>query len=77
MTYAEFYQDYNKISEQTPSYRIGQHFINLFIEDESDPLLEGLWQADYRDAVLMISNIINTYQWDYDNLPLLDRGNTK
>lgn len=74
MTYVEFYQDYIKLREQTPNYRLGQHFINLFIKDESDPVLEGLWQANERDALLIISNIVNTYQWDYSSIPLLDKG---
>ncbi len=74
MTYAEFYQDYIKLREQTPNYRLGQHFIDLFIKDDCDPLLEGLWQANERDAVLIISNIVNTYQWDYSSMPLLDKG---
>lgn len=74
MTYTNFILDYLEKSKQTPSYRLGQHFINLFIEDESDPLIEGLWQADHVLAGIMIINIINTYQWDYDDMPLLDRG---
>lgn len=77
MTYTEFYQDYKQLSEYNPSYRLGQHFINLFIEDDSDPLLEGLWQADYKSATMMISDIINTYQWDYNNMPLLKEGSSR
>ena len=74
MTYVEFHQDYNKISEETPSYRIGQHFINLFIEDESDPLIKGLWQANHADAMIIIFKVMWVYQWDQNDMPLIVEG---
>lgn len=74
MTYAEFYQDYKQLREQNPSYRLGQHFINLFIEDESDPLIEGLWQASHADAMSTIFNVMWAYQWNHNDMPLRVKG---
>jgi len=66
--------DYTEKSVKSPNYRLGQHFINLFIEDESDPIFNGLWQADQKEAFIIILDVMKAYQWDYDNMPLKSKG---
>lgn len=33
-TYQDFIKSFQGIHDKVPSYRVGQHFINLFIKDE-------------------------------------------
>lgn len=33
-TYQDFHKSWQDIHDKVPSYRYGQHFINLFIKDE-------------------------------------------
>ena len=72
MTLTDLYTTYYTIKETNPSYRLGQHFINLCIKDESDPLLNGLWEKDGVEAEEIILKVIDTYQWDCYNLPVVN-----
>lgn len=74
MTYADFYKSYLAIKEKNPSYRLGQHFVIMFIKDEcSDPEVRSLWNAKDEKATAMIKNVIDKYQWDMNNMPVLKR----
>jgi len=68
MTYLEFVQDYVRIKQNNPSYRFGQHFINLFIKEESDVAIQGLWDKTEDEAIIQIYYIIEKYQWDFNCL---------
>jgi len=72
MIYKDFIKDFNYHQEKSPSYRLGQHFINVFIKDEDDELIGDLWNKSGTSAVKHINRIIETYQWDYNDLPVKD-----
>jgi len=72
MTYSEFYRSYLNAKVTTKSYRLGQHFINLFVADEyTDPIFKGLWEKDGTEASEQIRQIIARYHWNELDLPLL------
>ena len=72
MTYSEFYRSYLNAKVTTKSYRLGQHFINLFVADEhTDPVFKGLWEKTDTEASEQIRQVITRYQWDELDLPLI------
>jgi hypothetical protein len=77
ITWDEFLEEFSSIKKSNNSYRLGQAFINKFIKDESDKVLEGLWEKDWFDAVVQITEIIDEYQWDYNNLIVVNEGERK
>lgn len=76
ITYNDFIQDYVAIKKEQPDYRLGQHFINLFIKDESDPVLDGLWEKNGEEAISQILEVIFKYQWDFNALVVVQRNTT-
>lgn len=77
-TIVNFVREYNKIKETTPSYRIGQYFCSMFLRDSSTPELCSLWNEwDEDKALVSIHDIIQRYDWDYYDLPLLDKNKEK
>ena len=75
MTYVDFLQDYFDKRKKCEDYRLGQHFINLFIKDSSTPRMCTLWEEkDVLKAEKQIHEIINILQWDYDDLPKRNIG---
>lgn len=75
MTYVDFLQDYFDKRKQCEDYRLGQHFINLFIKDSSTPRMCTLWEEkDVLKAEKQIHEIIKILQWDYDDLPKRNIG---
>jgi hypothetical protein len=75
ITWSEFYQSFAVISKYNHHYRLGQHFINMFVKDSnSDEVFEGLWESDSFDAHAIINKVIEKYQWDLLKLPVVDRG---
>ncbi len=73
ITWQQFHSEFFDTKVVYPTYRLGQHFINTFIKDESDEIVEGLWGKDGLDAVAQCYEIIEKYQWDIQNLPVVDR----
>ncbi len=72
MTYEDFLISYFKRLEQWEDYRLGQHFCNLFIKDSSTPTMCRLWEErDFQKATGMILVLIDIYQWDYNDLPVI------
>lgn len=66
----EFFKSYREKAVDCPSYRMGQHFINLFVEDDcSDEIFSGLWEETNNDVVCKrILSICYRYQWDLNAL---------
>lgn len=77
-TWQEFYKSFLSVLETTPSYRLGQHFMNMFIYDCSeytcDEVCKGLWNKTGDQAFTQCMEVINKYQWDTQKLPLVNRG---
>lgn len=72
ITLHEFDKSFQKIHASNHDYRIGQHFINLFIKDSSSDEMCRLWnEKDQDKAGEMIVEIIQRYQWDFRKLPVL------
>ena len=75
ITWSEFYESFIVLKESVPSYRLGQHFMNMFIMDRSeltcDEVCKGLWGKTGDEAVLQCYQVINKYQWSTQKLPLL------
>ncbi len=74
MNWIQFYESYLKIYQDSPDYRLGQHFVNLFIKDDSSLLLQGLWNKTGDEASTQIMHVIECFQWDMNKLPLVDKG---
>lgn len=74
ITWQQFYKSYRAIHEGVPSYRLGQHFCNLFIRDSDpttcDPVVKGLWNKTGEEAFSQCFKIIEHYHWDVNELPL-------
>lgn len=74
ITWQQFYKSYYSIRENAPSYRLGQHFCNLFIRDSDpttcDPVVKGLWDKTEEDALIQCLKVIKHYHWDMNALPL-------
>ena len=75
MTWKQFYKSYLELSNKVPSYRLGQHFINVFIKDESvDSELAVLWsESNQVLAINQCLRLIEQYQWDMEALPIVQR----
>ena len=76
MTYTidDFTKEYFQIRKGCPSYRLGQHFINMFIVESSTDFMCKLWNEEITDlAQFMINDFIEENQWDYNDLPLLEK----
>ena len=71
MTFDDFLMDYQDKHQQCESYRLGQHFINLFIKDSSSLRFQKLWnESNFKLAKFEICEFINEVQWDYEDLPI-------
>lgn len=73
ISWVDFYKTFISIKETVPSYRLGQHFINMFIKDESDEVVQGLWKKSGDAAFFQCQEVINKYQWDVQALPVVNR----
>ena len=74
ISWGQFCDSHTTIQKDIPDYRLGQHFINLFIKDSmSDERFDRLWNLDDADSVRLIYEICLDYQWDFNNLVLLER----
>lgn len=74
MTYQEFEQSFFAELMINPHYRLGQMFITLFIKDSSTPEMCRLWNEKSLDkARLAIYHLIEEYNWDMNDLPLLNK----
>ena len=72
-TIINFYKEFTAINKETPSYRVGQHFCNLFIKDSSTEEMCKLYnEENIKEGWVLIDNLINSWDWDYLDLPLLD-----
>ena len=76
ITYQDFYKSFWSIRENVPSYRLGQHFVNMFVKDSNtrDKLFEGLYNKTGDEAMTQICKIIEAYQWDLQKLPVVNRN---
>ena len=61
---------FHMLEEDIPSARLGQHFINLCIEDSSPTIMQELWNAKEVRALEIISDIMDQYQWKANFLPV-------
>lgn len=69
MTYTEFELSFFRIQSKVRHYRLGQHFINTFILDDSS-LPPELWdETNIERARAMIYQIMDDYSWDWDSMP--------
>ena len=77
MTFDQFIQEYYSLISDPKvghTYRLGQHFINLFIKDSSSPRFQKLWnERNFKLAKFEICEYINEVQWNYEDLPLLTK----
>ena len=66
-------RSYYEIKNEVPTYRLGQYFIYKLIKDSSSQEMQQLWNEwdDYK-AQIKIHEIVNRYEWDYHDLPLLE-----
>lgn len=76
ISWVDFYKSFLSIKETVPSYRLGQHFVVLFIKDESSEVVQGLWDKTGDAAFLQCQEVINEYQWDVQALPLVNKFET-
>lgn len=67
----EFYSTYRELRNEVPSYRLGQHFVNLFIKDRSSDAYNKLWNLPEAGAMRVILRTIEDFQWDLGKLPLV------
>lgn len=64
ITLDELIAEFNEIQKKVPTYRLGQHFINRCIVDESDPRLDHLWEEEnFQYAKDHIIEICGAYHW--------------
>lgn len=78
ISWKQFYRNYLALSDDVPSLRLGQYFIIMFILDEHDDVLDGLW--DQNDRVMAINQcmkVIDKYQWNVEALQIVDRGGAR
>ena len=61
---------YHLIKDDIESIRLGQHFINLCIEDSSTPLMQELWEAKETRALEIIWEVMEQYHWKENFLPV-------
>ena len=71
ITWNEFYTSYMGYRKLVPSYRLGQHFVNLFIKDRSSDLANKLWNLPEAGAMHVTLRTIEDLQWDLDKLLLV------
>lgn len=78
ITWQEFYKSYLILKVCNRSYRLGQHFMNMFIyycsERTCDEVCKGLWEKTGEPAFEQCMEVINKYQWDTQNLPMIERS---
>lgn len=73
-TITDFHKEYEEIIKTVPTYRAGQHFINEFIKESSSDEMCDLWNdCNYITALSKIYSIIDTYGWDYYDLPVISK----
>ena len=71
-TVIDFNNEFYKIKETVPSYRLGQFFITKFIKDSSSDEMQKLWNEDNTSLVnSKICEIIQINCWDLYDLPVL------
>lgn len=74
-TYQDFHKSWQDIHDKVPSYRFGQHFINLFIVDSSSDTMQKLWSSvDEDETMNIIIDTIEGYCWSWSDLPLKERA---
>ena len=66
----EFLSAYGRFSKDLPKYRLGQHFVNYFLE--SCDLTHQMWGLDGKEAAKAISDVIRDYQWDTEALVIVN-----
>lgn len=72
-TIQDFTKDFYDKEKEVPSYRMGQHFLNVMkINLEGTPFSKrNLWNEwNHNKAITTIHEIIEYYQWDYYDLPI-------
>ena len=68
----DFHKDYLEKYNECKDYRIGQFFISLFVKDSSEDFMCKLWnELNQEKAYKMIYEVIEKYNWDCYDLPLL------
>lgn len=75
MSWSEFYSSYQKEWHKCKSYRLGQHFVNLFIVDRTGDLADQLWNLPNDQAVEKIYQIISDLWWNPDELVIIEVKN--
>ncbi|QCQ57746.1 hypothetical protein ACHELOUS_171 [Vibrio phage Achelous] len=69
MTYTEFELNFFRIQSKVREYRLGQHFINMFILDNSSLPPELWYETNIEKARAMIYQIMDDYCWEWDSMP--------
>ncbi|ELP6119396.1 TPA: hypothetical protein I7730_00680 [Vibrio vulnificus] len=65
--------DFFKVNKAQNTVRFGQYFIIKCVSDESDELLEGLWQkSDFKEAREHCLMFIDQKGWDLNALEVVN-----
>ncbi|CAH7191802.1 conserved hypothetical protein [Vibrio chagasii] len=65
--------DFFKANKKHDTIRFGQFFIIKCVDDESDELLDGLWQkSDFKEAKEQCLTYINKKGWDLNALNIVN-----
>ena len=68
----DFTKEFYEIKETSPTYRVGQFFITKFIKDSTSEEMQELWNEEFTTlAFFKINEIIERWDWDYNDLPIL------
>lgn len=61
----------HQMQEDIPSYRVGQHFINLMgLESSTDEQLQRLWNStDEQEVMNIIHDLMGRYHWKGNLMP--------
>lgn len=69
MSISQFEKNFYRLQAETPSYRLGQYFITLFIKRETDSRLDGLWEEkDPKVALKRVYQYCQDMNWDLESL---------
>ena len=71
MTYQQFEQEYHDIKSICRSYRLGQHFINRFVEGDTSHLCLMWNEVSFEAARNLVSTYIVENKLDWNGLVLL------
>ena len=75
MTFSDFMKGYEALKTTNPTYRLGQHFITLFIKDSSSEEMQKLWnEKDEHITMSCINEVLRKYHWATHDLPEIPKN---